>query len=304
MATYYTNYGGYRNFSLFPPVIKSLLIANLVVFVLQHLFFGLLTIEGVPVQYYLMRWFALQPLDSGYLFPWQLFTYQFMHGGFLHLFFNMFALWMFGAELESIWGGRRFFVFYVLCGIGAALIHILINFLFNDGAPTVGASGSINGILLAFGFMFPDRPIIMFPIFFPIPAKILVLLWIAIDLVSGLTGASSGVAHFAHVGGALCGFLLLKYGDKAGVFALIDRITDTLSGRRRIISSSRKIYDIGSINQPSRSSWFRATESRKGEQDAVSQEEIDYILDKIARTGYNSLTEEEKHKLYDASKKL
>ncbi len=305
---YYTNYGsggGLRSF--FPPVIRALIITNVVVYLLQHWFLGLLTIGGVPVQAYLMHWFALQPILGDEFMPWQMLSYQFMHGGFTHLLFNMFALWMFGSELESIWGARRFLTFYLLCGIGAALVHICISYLLGDAAPTVGASGSINGILLAFGFMFPDRPIMMFPIFFPIPAKILVLGWIAIDFILGITGGGGNVAHFAHVGGALCGYLLLRFGDRLGIFGFFDRITDVLTGRRRAIAPSRKIYDINSVTTTQRSprAWFRASSdeaaSTRGE---ITQEEIDSILDKIAHTGYNSLSDDEKQKLYDASKKL
>jgi membrane associated rhomboid family serine protease len=308
------SYGGGGGFSLFPPVIKTLLITNVVVYVLQYLFFGFLTVGDMPLQRYIMAYFALQPLETGMFYPWQLISYQFMHGGVWHLFFNMLALWMFGSELESIWGSRRFLTFYLLAGIGAGLAQIAVTSFFPSyGGPTVGASGAIQGVMIAFGFMFPDRPILMFPIFFPIPAKIFVLLWIGIDLISGLMG-SDGVAHFAHLGGALTGYLLLRFGDQAGIFSFFDKIRDLLSGGgggRKVFGTKRKIYDIREADshrvaeksEIGVSSWFRAKTSSDGNR-TITQEDIDAILDKIAKTGYASLSEEEKRVLMEASKKL
>jgi membrane associated rhomboid family serine protease len=309
------SYGGSGGFSLFPPVIKALLITNVVVFVLQYVFLGFLTIGGVSVQRFVMAYFALQPLETGMFYPWQLISYQFMHGGVWHLFFNMLALWMFGSELESIWGSRRFLTFYLLAGIGAGLAQIAVTSFFPSyGGPTVGASGAIQGVMIAFGFMFPDRPILMFPIFFPIPAKIFVLLWIGIDIVSGLMG-SDGVAHFAHLGGALTGYLLFRFGDQVGIFGFFDKIRDMLSGSggggRKVFGTKRKIYDIREAEsyraaekpEIGVSSWFRAKTSSDGNR-TITQEDIDAILDKIAKTGYASLSEEEKRILMEASKKL
>jgi membrane associated rhomboid family serine protease len=262
-----------------------------------------------------MAYFALQPLETGMFYPWQLISYQFMHGGVWHLFFNMLALWMFGSELESIWGSRRFLTFYLLAGIGAGLAQIAVTSFFPSyGGPTVGASGAIQGVMIAFGFMFPDRPILMFPIFFPIPAKIFVLLWIGIDIVSGLMG-SDGVAHFAHLGGALTGYLLFRFGDQVGIFGFFDKIRDMLSdgggGGRKVFGTKRKIYDIREAEsyrttekpEIGVSSWFRAKTSSDGNR-TITQEDIDAILDKIAKTGYASLSEEEKRILMEASKKL
>lgn len=302
-------------FSLFPPIIKTLLITNVAVFVLQYVFLGFLTIGGVSVQRFVMAYFALQPIETGLFYPWQLISYQFMHGGLWHLFFNMLALWMFGSELESMWGSRRFLTFYLLAGIGAGLAQIAVSSFFPGyGGPTVGASGAIQGVMIAFGFMFPDRPILMFPIFFPIPAKIFVLLWIGIDLISGLMG-SDGVAHFAHLGGALTGYMLLRYGDQVGIFGFFDKIRDVLSGNRgggrKVFGTKRKIYDIREADsyrvsekpEIGVSSWFRAKTSSDGNR-TITQEDIDAILDKIAKTGYASLSEEEKRILMEASKKL
>jgi membrane associated rhomboid family serine protease len=311
-SSYGNNYGGGSGFSFFTPVIKTLLISNVVIFVIQSLFLDSLTVGGAPLRAYVMSYFALQPVESGLFYPWQLITYQFMHGGVWHLLMNMLALWMFGSEMESLWGSQRFLTFYLLSGIGAGLAQLAVGTILGSSAPTVGASGAIQGVMIAFGFMFPDRPIMMFPIFFPVPAKIFVLIWIGIDLISGLTG-NDGVAHFAHLGGALTGYLLLRFGDQIGIFSLVDKVRDILSGNgsgRKITGSRRKIYDIREAAPTQKESlsasvgsWFRAQSKIDGSR-TITQEEIDGLLDKIAKTGYNSLSEEEKRVLMEASKKL
>lgn len=192
-------------FSVFPPVIKNLLILNGLAFMAQL----------VPTtQEFLMRWFALWPLDVPPFYPafwpWQLVSYAFLHGGLGHLFFNMFALWMFGVQIENAWGTRRFGIFYFVCVIGAGLIQLLVVTLSPDVFPTVGASGGVFGILLAFGMMFPNQPIYIY-FLFPVKAKWLVIGYGALELYSGIVGTQSGVAHFAHLGGMLFGFLLIQY---------------------------------------------------------------------------------------------
>lgn len=323
MATYYSGggMGGSRRFSLFPPVIKGLLIANIAVFLVQLLLGGL-SYEGAPLSSFFNEYFALWPLGSDKLYPWQLVSYQFMHGNTMHLLFNMFALWMFGVELESAWGAKRFSIYYLLSGIGAGVVHLAVSFALGaSNVYTVGASGSIFGVLLAFGLTFPHRPIIMFPIFFPIPARIFVLIYAGIDLVLGFTRSDSGVAHFAHLGGALTGFLLLKFGDKAGVYAFFDKVI-ALFGNRSYSASvprKRKIYRVDTETRESASTpqWFRtpspeessAAQASSNERlfeptKEITQEQIDQILDKISRYGYNSLTDAEKAILYEASKKF
>lgn len=151
---------------------------------------------------------ALWPIGSGYFDVWQLVTYMFLHAGFGHIFFNLFALWMFGQSIENFWGTRRFTIYYFLTGIGAALLHMLIG---GGGAPTLGASGAVYGILLAFGMMFPERPIMLLFPPIPIKAKYFVAIFGVIELVSGISRTNSGVAHFAHLGGMLVGFILIKY---------------------------------------------------------------------------------------------
>lgn len=201
------------NTTAFPPVIRMLLIANGVVFLAQQLGHSLLLSE-----------FALWPVGTSDLAsvlyavpqfkPWQLVTYSFLHGGILHLFFNMFALWMFGAQIEHTWGSRRLLVYYFVCVIGAGLVQLwVVSMASSDGGiyPTVGASGGVFGILLAFGMMFPEqRLLLLFPPI-PIKAKWLVIGYGAIELWAGITGTAAGIAHFAHLGGMLFGLILILY---------------------------------------------------------------------------------------------
>lgn len=185
-------------FSVFPPAVKHLLLTNLVFFV---------ALSTPVIGDNLFRFGALWPLGSGLFAPWQFVSYMFLHAGFGHLFFNLLALWMFGQSIEQLWGTKRFVIYYFLTGIGAAILHMLVG---GGGAPTIGASGAVYGILLAFGMMFPNRTIML--LFPPIPmqAKYFVLIFGAIELLSGIVRTSSGIAHFAHLGGMLVGFLLIK----------------------------------------------------------------------------------------------
>jgi membrane associated rhomboid family serine protease len=182
-----------------PPVTQALLLANVAFFALDFLLGRQLTM-----------WFALWPLGERFM-PYQVVTYAFLHGGIGHLFFNMLGLWMFGAELERVWGARRFVQFYFASVLTAAAAQLLLSMLLGSPAPTVGASGGLFGLLLAFGMMFPNR--IIMPLFPPIPmkAKIFVAVFGAIELFLGVTGTASGVAHFAHLGGMLGGFLMIRY---------------------------------------------------------------------------------------------
>lgn len=145
---------------------------------------------------------------------WQLLSYAFLHGGMLHLFFNMFGLWMFGTALEQLWGTRRFLQYYFVCVVGAGLVQLLVVSASQESGgiyPTVGASGGVLGILLAFAMIYPNRMIML--LFPPIPmkAKYFVLIFGAFSLWAGMTGTQAGVAHFAHLGGMLFGFLMIQY---------------------------------------------------------------------------------------------
>lgn len=152
---------------------------------------------------------ALWPLESGMFYPWQVVTYAFLHGDFAHLFFNMFAVWMFGTQLERAWGMQRFTIYYATCVVGAAAIQILVQQFEGGIYPTIGASGGVFGLLLAYGAMWPKNKI--FLIFLPIPieARWFVLLYGAAELLFGVTRTMPGIAHFAHLGGMIFGAILL-----------------------------------------------------------------------------------------------
>lgn len=182
-----------------PPVTKAFMLACVGMFCI-----GLL----LPPQFELML--ALWPLGSGLFQPWQLLTYAFLHGSITHLFFNMLGLWMFGSEIERLWGSRRYVHFLLASVLAAAVVQLVFTQLIGSNTPTVGASGALFGLLLAFGMLFPNRTII--PLFPPIPmkAKVFVAVFGGLELLLGLSGGS-GIAHFAHLGGMLGGFLMIRY---------------------------------------------------------------------------------------------
>jgi membrane associated rhomboid family serine protease len=158
---------------------------------------------------YLFHYGALWPLGSPLFEPWQLVSYMFLHGGLGHIFFNLFALWIFGQAIENYWGTKRFTTYYFLTGIGAALIHMMIS---GGGAPTIGASGAVFGILLAFGMMFPERYIMLLILLRSRSRRSTLWLFSALsNFFYGVTGTRTGIAHFAHLGGMVVGFLLIRY---------------------------------------------------------------------------------------------
>lgn len=179
------------------PVTQALLLANVAIFFLGELLPGML-------------WpFALFPIGHGF-WPWQVVSYAFLHGNFNHLFFNMLGLWMFGSELEHVWGQKRFLQFYTASVIAAALTQLVVNAVLGATAPTIGASGGLFGLLLAFAMLFPNRTILLFFVL-PMKAKWLVALYGVLELYQGVYVMNSGVAHFAHLGGMLGGLLMLRY---------------------------------------------------------------------------------------------
>lgn len=150
---------------------------------------------------------ALFPLGSGNFMPWQILSYSFLHADLGHIFFNLFALFIFGQSLENLWGTKKFVIYYFITAAGGALLHMLVS---SPDVPTIGASGAVFGILTAFGMTFPNREIYMLFIPVPIKAKYFVIGYGALELLNGLTMSGSMVAHFAHLGGMLAGFILLK----------------------------------------------------------------------------------------------
>jgi len=187
------------------PVVKRLIIITTVAFAVTYIpqqMFG----WSAPY-----AWFALNPYDVlHHFYIWELVSYMFLHAGFFHIIFNMFALWMFGSDLESLWGGEKFLFYYFLTGVGAGIFDVVVNALSGSaGASTVGASGAIYGLLLAYGVLFPDRPIYLY-LLIPIKAKWFVVIMGAIEFVSSFGNPGSNVDHFAHLGGMLFGYLYLR----------------------------------------------------------------------------------------------
>ena len=180
------------------PVTRALLLINVAVFFLLPLLGG--SVEAL---------FALWPLGSHFL-PWQVVTYSFLHGSFEHRFFNMLGLWMFGSELERIWGEKRFLQFYAASVLAAAFAQLIVTALMGSVYPTVGASGGLFGLLFAFAVMFPNRVILLFFVI-PMKARYLVALYGLLELYQGVYVMNSGVAHFAHLGGMVGGLLMIRY---------------------------------------------------------------------------------------------
>lgn len=221
-----------NSFQSIPPVIKNLVILNALVYFAQQIF-------GNNGPYGVENLFALHDIHSVYFRPHQLITHMFMHGSLPHLLFNMLALWMFGSILENLWGSKRFLAFYVLCGLGAAVLHMGVLYVemsevmevfkqlpasqqeellysqnFKVNTATVGASGAVFGCLAAFGYLFPNSLIYVY-FFIPIKAKWFVIFYAALELWLGVqNSAGDNVAHWAHLGGALVGFLLVLYWNK------------------------------------------------------------------------------------------
>ena len=332
---------GGGGFSLLPDVLKFLLIANVAIF-LGQLLLGAFSFGGVSIATYMKAYLPLYPAGHPFFFVTQFFTYMYMHGGFMHVFFNMLMLYFFGLEVEQALGAKRFFLFYTLCGIGGGLAHWLIS-----PAPVVGASGAVFGVMVAFAMLYPDRTIYYF--IFPIPAKYLVGIYVLMDLFGARTGGGT-VAHFAHLGGALVGvvyFLIIMgkfpFGSRSvGGGSNRNRMGDNSGGGRggnqdywqafqnpweqetqKKEEASRKPGGFGNMfKRPNRdddetvdAEYYDVNEQRNRERPSsqnqathkgrvITQEEIDRILDKIAASGYSNLTEDERQILFEASKKM
>lgn len=185
--------------------VKQLLIINIIFYIAANFFFP-----------WMNELFPLYSFARPEFHWYQMITHMFMHGGVSHIAFNMFGLYSFGSALEHYWGSKRFLFFYISCGLGAAITFNLVNqFVFNDTiSSAVGASGAIYGLLVAFAFMFPNAELIFLFLPFPVKAKYFVPIIVGIDFFSGVSGSSflgGGIAHFAHIGGALVGFLMMWY---------------------------------------------------------------------------------------------
>jgi len=248
--------------------VKQLLIANVGVFLLCQL------IAGFP-------WAATFGLVPGSVFGqlklWQLVTYLFIHGGFWHILLNMFALWMFGVPLERQWGYDAFMKFYFVVGVAAGIVTCL--FMLKSGTPTIGASGAIMGVLVGFAMLYPDTPILL-AFFLPVPARIFVLIYAAMEFLSARRFASDGIGHITHLAGMAIAFVYLKADWRPR--AAVER------WRRRLLARSRGMRVVEPPRRP----------APPPERDS----EVDAILDKISREGIDSLTEAELKKLRERSR--
>ena len=313
-----------------PIVTKNLLIINILVFIATYVLRGLnIDLNDIlGLHFFLASDFRI----------WQFFTYMFMHGGFTHILMNMFMLWMFGMVVENVWGPRKFLFYYIVCGVGAGLcqelaqygtylVEGLANFdsvrvgttvlpmdVYLNMMNTVGASGAIYGVLLAFGMLFPEERMFIIPIPIPIKAKWIVMGSIVVELFSAIGTSNDGVAHLAHLGGMLFGFILIRYWKKHpysgyGDFGMnrghqfFDRMKNTWEQRggrdtRNATNGNSESWSntSQSNNANNRSDWDYNAHKKQ------QQEEVDRILDKIRKSGYDSLTKDEKQKLFDSSK--
>lgn len=249
--------------------VKTLLIANGVVFLVQMVIGPqLVVILGLIPQFAWSKFFI-----------WQFFTYMFLHGNFLHIFLNMYALWIFGLEIERMWGTREFYKYYFITGVGAGVIHTILTPM--STIPTIGASGAVMGILTAYAVMFPHRVITLL-LFFILPirmrARTLALVFAAMSLLGGITGSRDGIAHFAHLGGMLIGYIYMKKGLSFD-------------------------WLINKYKQWKRESKINSDDKKREEREKMRRI-VDIILDKANQVGMENLTKEEKSYLKKASKKL
>ncbi|MBO7099753.1 MAG: rhomboid family intramembrane serine protease [Bacteroidaceae bacterium] len=313
-----------------PPVTKNLLIINVLFFAARWA--ASLPAYGIDLDDVLGLHFFL----ASHFYFYQIFTYMFMHASFSHLFFNMFAVWMFGRIMEQTMGSKRFLFYYLTCGLGAGLMQELVQYAnywieglnayeqvnlggiivpmgeFLNRWTTVGASGAVYGILLSFGMTFPNERMFIFPLPVPIKAKYFVVGYAVIELLSAFGRPGDGVAHFAHLGGMLVGLMLLLYWRNGG-------------GRNGRSSQNnyydRTYYDRGQGGGFNFRQWFSKKFGKKNPDIKVSwgskydkdftyqqrkqqeEAELDRILDKVKKSGYANLTDEEKRRLFDMSQK-
>ena len=339
-------------FNILPTVVKNLLIINGLFFLAKIVLASKFDLDAI---------FGLHYFAASDFHVWQIITYMFMHGDFGHLFFNMFALWMFGASVENAWGERRFLCYYLITGIGAAMIHYLIiyfqihsslalidaflaapsvdtfsqlanvdrinqaaiaqNLLYLQAHPSavtefvpqieafretilnsfniIGASGSVFGLLLAFGMMYPNAEIYVY-FLLPIKAKWFVVIYGALELLYGVLGSSDGVAHFAHLGGMLFGFLLIMAWRHFDGNNGTDGRWFYPEGSKR---KRRKIKFATSYDDDEEDDVRTMSDEDYNARKFQEQQRIDEILDKISKSGYDSLTREEKDLLFKASKR-
>ena len=307
-----------------PTITKNLLIINVLCFFARLAFAK----HGIDID----DQFGLHFFLANDFRPWQLFTYMFIHAGWEHLFFNMFAVWMFGRIMEQTMGQNRFLFYYLTCGLGAGLAQELVQTIqywylgfgnyeqVNIGSAiipmeeylnrlnTVGASGAVYGILLSFGMTYPNERMFIFPLPVPIKAKYFVIGYAVIELLSAMSQKGDGVAHMAHLGGMLVGLLLILYwrngggngSGRHGGYGGYDRGNSSWDGFRRWFSS------LGKKKEPHINVTYGGRygqEATYRQQKKEEEEELNRILDKVKKNGYEGLTPEEKRRLFDISRK-
>lgn len=303
-----------------PTITKNLLIINILAFVASYV----LKLSGIDLDSLCGLHFFMA--EDFHLY--QLVTYMFLHAGFTHIFFNMFALWMFGVVIENVWGSKKFLFYYISCGVGAGIMQEIAQFfsfyfimaennlgfsisdIFIAGEQlstslnswtTIGASGAVYAILLAFGMTFPNERIFIFPLPVPIKAKWFVLIYVALELFMALGSSGDGVAHTAHLGGMLFGFLMIRYWNKMPSTVggmdkgrqFFDKLKTNFERRKG------KSYD--NSNMHARRGGNHQDDWEYNARKKANQDEVDRILDKIRKSGYDSLTAEEKKKLFEQS---
>jgi membrane associated rhomboid family serine protease len=267
------------------PVVKNLLVINGIVFLIQE-------IAGMFYPNLLEYLFGLHHIGLVHEFKlWQIFTYMFLHGGWLHIILNMLGLWMFAGELEQLWGSKLFLRYYLFSGMGAGLFIAVMNYIayayYQINVPTIGASGAIYAVLLAYGMTWPDRKVIIFPLFIPVKIKYMVLIFGLISFFGALSAASGttgNISHIGHLGGIISGFAYIMMRIRRRARAEGDR-----PGKMNFISAAIKKARI---------------KRKKKEIDTRIQAKqiIDRLLEKIARQGMSSLTASEKNDLEWARK--
>ncbi|MBM6992309.1 MAG: rhomboid family intramembrane serine protease [Prevotella sp.] len=302
-----------------PTVTKNLLIINILAFIAMQV---LRQVAGIDLN----DLCGLHFFMASNFHIYQLVTYMFMHGGWEHIILNMFMLWMFGAVVEHVWGAKKFLFYYIFCGIGAGIMQEIAQFFWVyymlngqqplaisesfsvmqqlsvqlDGLTTVGASGAIYALLLAFGMLFPEQKMFIIPIPIPIKAKWMILGSIAVELFSAMATPGDNVAHLAHLGGMVFGFFLIRYwrshpGSEYATNGGTQFFNDLKSKWDR--HAHRRDGGASSAHDSGNPDWQYNADKK------ATQEETDRILDKIRKSGYDSLTKEEKQTLFDQSKK-
>ena len=306
-----------------PTITKNLLIINLIAFLAT----SVLELRGIDLSdigglhFFMAKDFHL----------YQFVTYLFLHANLMHILSNMFGLWMFGCVIENVWGPKKFLFYYITCGIGAGLIQEIVQFgqfymtiiaqdptvtfgeIFAIGEQlsgqlnawtTIGASGAVYAVILTFGMTFPNERLFIIPFPFPIKAKWFVLGYVAIEFISALGSSGDGVAHTAHLGGMLFGFLMIRYWNRQANSGF-DRGRGMQFFDNLKRNFEQRYHNQNGYNNPNmhvnRGNSSKEADMEYNARKRQNQEEIDAILDKIRKSGYDSLTKEEKKKLFDAS---